>query len=336
MARLSKGQLLQEVEEAFRSGGWNVLYLPSDMVHPARYRVYREDVSFTVRVYIWNITHGGGAARAAGEYRIQITGLTENHFEQEIGGKTLILGWWDNEEIFAGFDYRLHSGLLGGSPSFQIGLPALQSAIVNRFAAHAKGNGEIAIAFKPDFLGTYVEYLEGLHDTGAAPQEVAVLNQIAATPAQPHAQEIQQQIAEPRRWAVTQTRRALRALDFGDRVLSAYRHRCAMCGIQLELLDGAHILPVAEPDSTDETANGIALCSLHHRAYDRSLVTFDPDYRIHLNEDRIQELRDAHLHGGLPAFRQALRAVISLPADAGNRPRAEFVERSNELRGWEF
>jgi putative restriction endonuclease len=334
VARLSKPQLLQKVEEAFRSGGWNVLFLPSDAAHPARYRIYRDDTSLTVRVYIWNITHGGGAARAAGEYRIQVTGLPNNRFEPEIGGKTLILGWWDNEEIFAGFDYRRHAGQFGASPSLQIGLPALQAAIANRFAVHAKDNGELAIAFKPDFLGAYAENLESLHDTGQAPQEVEVLTQIAATPAQPHADQIQQQIAEPRRWAVTQTRRALRALDFGDRVLSAYKHRCAMCGIQLELLDGAHILPVADPESTDETCNGVALCTLHHRAYDRSLVTFGADYRIHLSNKRIQELRDANRHGGLPAFRHGLRDIIALPAEAGSRPRPQFVQKANMLRGW--
>jgi putative restriction endonuclease len=88
--------------------------------------------------------------------------------------------------------------------------------------------------------------------------------------------------------------RALRALDFRERVLDAYRNRCAMCGIQLRLLEGAHILPVAEPASTDETANGVALCALHHRAYDRSLVTFDPEYHVHVNEERVEELRMPH------------------------------------------
>jgi putative restriction endonuclease len=336
MARLSKSDLLQRVEEGFRSGGWNVLYLSPAGEHPARYRVYKDDRSLIVRVYIWNVTHGGGAARAAAEYRIQITGLEDNHFEPEIGGKTLILGWWANDEIFAGFDYRRHAGPLGGSPSFQIGLAALRSAVANRFATHAKGNGELAIAFRSDFLGTYAENLEALHDTGAVPAEVELLTRIAAEPDETADEEIAEEVAAPRRWAVTQTRRALRALDFGERVLSAYRFRCAMCGIQLELLDGAHILPVADPDSTDETSNGVALCTLHHRAYDRSLVTFDPEYRIHLNQERIRELRDAGLDGKLRAFRDALRAVIHLPAERGNRPRGEFVERANDLRGWNF
>jgi putative restriction endonuclease len=331
--RLTKEELLEHVEEGFRSGGWNLLYLSKKREHPARYRVYRNGQAFIARVYIWNISHGGGP-RSAAEYRIQITGLAGNMFEPEIGGKTVILGWWPNDEVFAGFDYRRHSGPLGGSPSMQIGLPALQAAVANRFATHLKGNGELAIAFRPDFIGTYAENLEALHDTGTLPAEVELLSRIAAAPAGVAANEIEEGIAEPRRRAIAQTSRALRALDFSERVLTAYRYQCAVCGIQLRLLDGAHILPVAEPDSTDETSNGIALCALHHRAYDRSLITFGLDHRVHLNEAQVTELRGLALVGKLRDFKSRLREIIYLPAEKTHRPKPAFVERANTLRGW--
>ncbi len=334
MARLSKAELLQHVEDAFRDGGWNVLYLSRKGEHPGRYRICRDDHAFTIRVYIWNITHGGGRQRSASEYRIQITGLGQDWFEPEIGGKTLILGWWPNDEVFAGFDYRRHKKKLGGSPSFQVGLAALQSALANRFAIHRKNTSELAIAFRPDFLGAYAENLEALHDTGQTLREENLLARMALEPSGIAEHEIREEIAEPRRWAVSQTRRALRALDFSERVLNAYKHRCAVCGIQLQLLDGAHILPVAEPGSTDETSNGIALCALHHRAYDRSLITFDPDYRIYVNDGRIEGLRKAGLDGKLQGFRSQLREVIHIPAEKNHRPKQQFIERANELRGW--
>jgi len=59
-------------------------------------------------VYVWHLTHGGGKARPKNEYRIQITGV--DHFEPLHGGKTLILGWWKDAEVFAGFDVRKHLG----------------------------------------------------------------------------------------------------------------------------------------------------------------------------------------------------------------------------------
>lgn len=335
MPRLTKPQLLQQVEDAFRSGGWNILYLSPQGDHPARYRVYKDDRSLTVRVYIWNVTHGGGP-RSADEYRIQITGLGADQFTPEINGKTVILGWWPNDEVFAGFDYRRHSGPLGGSPSMQIGLNALQTAVANRFATHRKNNGEVAIAFRPNFIGTYAENLEALHDTGAIPDEADLLSRIAADPDDVNDEEISTGVAEPRQWAVMETRRALRALDFSERVLNAYHNCCAMCGMQLCLLDGAHILPVAEPDSTDETSNGIALCALHHRAFDKGLITFDADHQIHVNEDRLETLRAEGLDGRANAFRADLREIIDLPAERANRPRRIFVERANALRGWQW
>jgi putative restriction endonuclease len=333
MARLPKAALLRHVENGFRRGGWNLLFLSAAGEHPARYRIYRDDVALTIKIYVWNITHGGGP-RNAEEYRIQITGLPANRFEPEVGGKTLILGWWTDEGIFAGFDYRRHAGPLGGSPSMQVGRPALQAAIADRFATHSKHNGEVVVAFRPDFLGTYAANLEDLHDTGSIPDEADLLRRIANEPDNVTDGEIHQEIAQPRQWAVTQTKRALRALDFADRILAAYGNRCAMCGMQLRLLDAAHILPVSEPDSTDHTNNGIALCALHHRAYDRSVVTFDPDHRIRLNGPRLASLRAEGLAGQADAFRAALNERIEIPQLKKDRPRKDFVQRANTLRGW--
>ena len=56
MPRITKkADLLAKFEEAMRSGGWSVLYL-SHGDHPARYQVFREGVSLTVKVYMWNIS----------------------------------------------------------------------------------------------------------------------------------------------------------------------------------------------------------------------------------------------------------------------------------------
>ena len=334
MARLTKRQLLERVEDGFRSGGWDLLYSTNPGEHPAKYRVYRDGAAFTISVYIWNISHGGGAARAADEYRIQVTGVQDNIFQPNIDGPTLILGWWGNDEIFAGFDYRSHSSPLGSSPSFQVGRKALQSAVSNRVASHSKKSGELVITFEPDFIGTYATNLEELHDTGTVPSELALLKRIADAPQGVEEDEITASVAPPRRYAVSETRRALRAMDFRARVLSAYENRCAMCGVQLRLVEGAHILPVQEPGSTDETSNGVALCALHHRAYDRCLITFRVDYTVGVNARRVAELRASNLDGGLQRFRESLREVIRIPAEKTSRPNAEFVRKANMLRGW--
>lgn len=334
MARLTKQDLIEGVEEGYRAGGWNVLYLSAAGEHPARYRVYRDGESFNVRIYIWNVSHGGGAARSAAEYRIQITGLATNQFDPEPGGKTLILGWSDDEQVFAGFDYRRHAGPFGGSPSLQIGLAALQAASTQGFAVHPKATGELAVAFKPEFIGTYTQNLEALHDTGDIPAEADMLARVAAKPEAVPETEIEAAIAAPRRYAVTTTKRALRAIDFSDRVLKAYGHACAFCGIQLKLLESAHIVPVSEPTSTDETCNGVALCALHHKAYDKSLITFDTDFKLHVNEARVTELKELKLHGRLKQFRDDLFETVAIPAKKADQPRADYVKKANALRGW--
>ena len=340
MPRLRKPQLFEIVEHAILDSGWSFLHLNAPTEHPARYQVFKDEKSYRVRIYIWNLTHGGGAARAADEYRIQITGLPEpagsQQFMPEIGGKTLILGWWDQIGVFAGFDYNFHKEPLGKSPSIQIREDALQSAHINGFAPHNRGNGELAIAFRPDFITTYIENLEALHGTGGSPTEIEVLEEIGKDPESVEDSEIEREIPEERQYAIIRTKRALRDSNFRDRVLTAYGNRCAMCGLQLKLLDAAHILPVDHPDSTDETCNGVSLCTLHHRAFDRALVTFDVQFKTYIDETQVDEFKKTGHDGGIDGFRQTLRPLLILPPDKKERPNAEFVAAVNSMRGWEL
>ena len=332
MPTLTKIQLLDVVEMAIREGGWGVLHLSPVGTHPARYQFYRDSGSHRVRVYIWNLTPGG-RNRPADEWRIQATGV--DRFEVEPDGKTLILGWQDDLGVFAGFDATRHQADLGASPSIQLREDALRQAVTDSFAPHNKGNNELAIAFRPELLASYVANLELLHECGQVAGEIEMLSRIAQDPEQVADGEVEEVVAESRRCAVISTKRALRDTSFRRRVLTAYSQSCAMCGVQLELLDGAHILPVDHPDSSDGTDNGVALCTLHHRAYDRALVTFDTEYRTHVNRASIAGLRAANLAGGLDVFERALRPMLVLPPDRRDRPATHFVDMANALRRWD-
>ena len=338
MARLGKPGLLVTVEAAIQESGWSFLHLSPRREHPARYRIFRDATGHRIRVYVWNLSHGGGARRPVHEYRIQITGIEgptgSQQFQPEIGGKTLILGWWDDVGVFAGFDYTFHSAPLGSSPSIQIGEAALHAAHTDGFAPHNRSNGELAIAFRPDFLGTYIDNLESLHACGKSFNEIEMLTEIATDPGSVPDSTIEENVAKDRQFAVVTTKRALRELDFRDRVLTAYGHQCAMCGIQLKLLDAAHILPVVHPDSTDDTRNGVALCALHHRAYDRAFVTFDDTFQIRHNEKTAASFKASNQDGGLASFTKALRPLLILPPDKKDRPNPAFIKESNRLRGW--
>ena len=71
----------------------------------------------------------------------------------------------------------------------------------------------------------------------------------------------------------------VRSRNAGFRIASLRRYgtKCAVCEINVvELLDAAHIVPKAK-SGTDDERNGIVLCSLHHRAFDRGLFAINPE-----------------------------------------------------------
>lgn len=333
MPLIPKRELLRRFDLAIQDSGARLFYRSTPGQHPASYTIaHRDGRSSRVLVYIWNMTHGGGAARPAHEYRIQITGVPR--FENPSGEKTLILGWSEDFEVFSGFDYRRHVGVLGASPSMQMSQDAMRAAQMRGFAPNEKGNGETAIAFRPDFASAYVEHLNALHDTGAVPAEAAILERISEDPEAVADTDIDAAVAPARRVEIVETRRAVRDAQFRRKVLNAYGHRCAMCGVQLRLLDAAHVLPVDQLGSTDDTNNGVALCALHHRAYDRALVAFDPTYAIHVNAKQVTELTVLSLAGGLRQFRAMLKPSLLLPPDPRDHPKRSFVVKANLCRGW--
>src|SRR5579863_362724 len=108
MPERDKKRLYALVVQAIKESGWDVLYLPESLDHAMRLRAYRADQQFSLRIYIWNLTHGGGARRPTSEYRIQITGV--DAILTEPGAKTLLLGWWEPGQVFAAFDATKHTG----------------------------------------------------------------------------------------------------------------------------------------------------------------------------------------------------------------------------------
>lgn len=322
-----KAELLERVASALQRSGWQVLWLNGD--HPTKARLIKEDVFLDVWIHIWNVTPGGRPATRPLERRIQPTGIGD-HFRASPGVLTLILGWSAEAQVFAAFDYRFHDGKLGSSPSIQTDLPALEAAAENGIGIFAKATGELSIAVRPDLLAVYVEQVEALHDSGADPAQLASLVQMAEDPLNIDPSDL----PADRRSIMTTTLRRLRDRRFTQKVLDAYGHRCAMCEVQLRLLDAAHILPVAHPDSNDQVTNGIALCALHHRAYDAALVTFDASYTTRVNPALIAQLALDDRDGGLGNFQSVLRPSLLLPLSTTLHPSSQMVAKANLLRGW--
>lgn len=131
---------------------------------------------------------------------------------------------------------------------------------------------------------------------------------------------------EPRRAYVTATfRRRLHQVAFRERVLRAYQDRCALCRLRhLELLDAAHITADSDPEGEPVVSNGLALCKLHHAAFDRFFFTVRPDYVIEVRPSILEEHDGPMLFVGL---QQIHGAQIHLPARSHQRPDPARLEK---------
>ncbi len=120
---------------------------------------------------------------------------------------------------------------------------------------------------------------------------------------------------------------------FREAVLDAYGHACALCGYDVRLgraglgLGAAHIRwrPAGGPD---HITNGLALCALHHRAFDRGGISLDHDYRI-LVSDRLTG------RTGLDEwFRSLAGRKARLPKDPVLAPSQVFLDWHHENVFW--
>jgi putative restriction endonuclease len=120
-----------------------------------------------------------------------------------------------------------------------------------------------------------------------------------------------------REYITALVRRRLHQRSFRERVLRAYREQCALCRLRHEeLLDAAHILPDRE-EGDPLIRNGLALCKLHHAAFDALFLTIRPDYLVEVRPDILRESDGPMLVHGLQGL-QGRRIV--LPRRPENRP----------------
>lgn len=324
MAQLPKPGLLEKVLRGLRDAGWTPVV--AEDRHPFLIRAASPDRdSIDLRVYIWNCTHGGGG-RAADEFRIQVTSVVPHIHPDEV---TVLLGWHDDTQVFAAWDIKAHNGQDSSSPSAQVKEATLHAANDQAFATQAKDN-EIVVAFRPIFLADYALSSASLHKSGKAYRDMSLLNKLDTLTDD----EIDKVTDHSRRTVIRTIATRYRSAKFRDNVLNAYGHKCAFCQVQLSLLDAAHIIPVAAPESTDEVINGVALCKLHHFAYDANLVSFNEHYRIEISQARIQELTASNKTGGLPGFQSAMRNSLLLPANPRQHPDTNYIKKSRHIRNW--
>ena len=313
--------------------GAAVLLEAEPQTRPARLRVGEQRFI----LFLWTITPGGGppGTRPPHERRIQLTNVASLPLEPD--ARTLVGGWSEEVGVYAFWDARRHLRFSQQSPSLQVDLRTLDRAASDGLGTQNRPTQqgfETVVAVNPDSLLWYVRRGATVHD--APDDAAAVAGLLTATPDEERAflDSDPAEAVVARRYELVQVIRAFRSAQFRPAVLRAYSYRCAVCGVALKLVDAAHIIPVATPGSTDEVTNGLALCRLHHAAFDTALLGVLPDYRVAIYPDAPRRLREVHLDAGLDQFRAALPESIRLPYVIEVRPSPANLRAGLLMRGW--
>jgi len=124
------------------------------------------------------------------------------------------------------------------------------------------------------------------------------------------------------------TKRRLHQAVFRERVLHAYQRSCGICHLKhTELLDAAHILPDSHPRGEPVVPNGLALCKLHHAAFDTNILGIRPDLVIEVRSEVLLESDGPMLRHGL---QEVDGTVLKAPRRAEWKPGVGFLEERYE------
>lgn len=330
MPAQSPSQIVSAIERAFEASSVSAILVSEKRTHPRRFFVSGNgSSSFPVWIYIWTLTHGGGAARPEDEYRIQLTSVTPP-LPENPNGPTLLLGYEPETGCFAGFDLSKHREFSIQSPSIQININALRNAVRDGFSFTRKGNDEIAIAFCPDNMLAYCLNSDSLHKDGANADVTKILSRVGRL------EEVEddeiESLSPERKRIVSIVARLTRDCNFRRKVTVAYDRMCCVTGMQMKLVDAAHILPVGAEGSIDEVKNGLCLSPTYHRAYDHGLIYLSEDFQMLINSSKRKELIELDQAKGIEVFELTLGREIYLPADRLQWPDPNLVRAANQFR----
>lgn len=139
-----------------------------------------------------------------------------------------------------------------------------------------------------------------------------------------------------KRYVTIGAKRRLHQSRFRRMVLRAYGERCAVCSLGGEqllvrLLDAAHIREDKDEQGHAEVPNGLALCKIHHTAYDSNILGISPgDRRIHVRQDILEVVDGPILSHGIQGLDSK---VIRVPRHVLSRPKDDYLEwRYNRFR----
>lgn len=199
--------------------------------------------------------------------------------------------------------------------------PFVDSAARNGWAAYTRalagGGTETMHAFTPPLLPSYLDMIANGLETlpGELVTEAISVSGLLEGAAQ----------GMTRTRVVQTMTKVLRNSRFGRRQRDAYGGACAMCGLTLNINQGAHVYPVETGEGSDHVSNGFYACLLHHKAFDDHLIYIDPiSLEIRLHPGLVDE---AMGNTANEQFVESTFTHLALPAADEDRVNAEWLVR---------
>ncbi len=177
------------------------------------------------------------------------------------------------------------------------------------------------------FVGVAQGVYEPIYPVWVASDEPAQLQfALALDPAQRFLDTSTDFDDDSRQYVERLTKARLHQRVFRTQVMLAYETRCAVCALRHDsLLDAAHIIADGQPDGLPVVPNGLAMCKIHHAAYDGRILGIRPDLTLHIREDILAEVDGPMLRHGLQEMHD--RPLMVLPSKRLARPDPVRVER---------
>ncbi|MGH7740394.1 MAG: HNH endonuclease [Candidatus Eiseniibacteriota bacterium] len=139
-------------------------------------------------------------------------------------------------------------------------------------------------------------------------------------------------LAARRAYITRAVRQRMHQVGFRERVLKAYTQSCAVCRLRhRELLDAAHIVPDSHPMGEPWVSNGLALCKIHHAAFDANILGVTPRLVVEVRQDILREIDGPMLRHGIQELHG--KPLVAIPRNTQDRPKEGLLAiRYEEFR----
>jgi putative restriction endonuclease len=335
---LSNASLFRRLRAALPAG--TAFQTAENATHPAEFSVPGFG---NVRAYLFTVTRDRSTAgRPPGEFKIQL--IIEGQARGTRAGLdhadayTVLLGFSPDFGVFVGWESRLYTRF-AYSANVQVREPLLIEGRDTGWAVASpralRQSEEVRVAFAPSNLTTFLRASREAdrQDLIGIAREAFLLSRAPNY----QARQIPNQTRDLERYVQRERQRLnssrlSRDSKFAPRVKEQFGYACCVCGIQLEIVEAAHIIPVNDARSSDDIWNGLSLCPNHHTLFDAHRFIVLPTLRIAVDNEAIAFLRESGRASGI-------EILSDFEGEAIRRPQAwlsseDLRERMRDALGY--